>query len=162
MREAMQLLADQRLIDIYPGKASIVSPIKQQDTGEIYRMLAELHVLALEFSLPSVDDEVILELRSLNQKFSKACHDSDVKTIRLYDSRFHGVFVALSNNTFLKHFIETLESHVARIENMYYIADAGKSRSPKQHEELISALQKHDLAAACAVVRKNWINTLIC
>ncbi|WP_083826793.1 hypothetical protein [Stomatobaculum longum] len=33
MREAMQLLADQRLIDIYPGKASIVSPIKQQDRG---------------------------------------------------------------------------------------------------------------------------------
>lgn len=158
----MQLLADQRLIDIYPGKASIVSPIKQQDTGEIYRMLAELHVLALEFSFPSVDDEVVLELRSLNQKFSKACHDSDVKTIRLYDSRFHGVFVALSNNTFLKHFIETLESHVARIENMYYIADAGKSRSPKQHEELLSALQKHDLAAACAVVRKNRVNTLIC
>jgi len=62
----------------------------------------------------------------------------------------------------LKRFIETLESHVARIENMYYIADAGKSRSPKQHEELISALQKHDLAAACAVVRKNWVNTLIC
>ena len=131
VREAMQLLADQRLIDIYPGKASIVSLIKQQDTGELYRMLAELHVLALEFSFPSVDDEVILELRSLNQKFSKACHDSDVKTIRLYDSRFHGVFVALSNNTFLKRFIETLENHVARIENMYYIADAGKSRSPK-------------------------------
>ena len=51
---------------------------------------------------------------------------------------------------------------MARIENMYYIADADKSRSPKQHEELISALQKHDLAAACAVVRKNWGNTLIC
>ena len=51
---------------------------------------------------------------------------------------------------------------MARIENMYYIADADKSRSPKQHEELISALQKHDLAAACAVVRKNSVNTLIC
>lgn len=33
VREAMQLLSDQRLIDIYTEKASIVSPIKQQDRG---------------------------------------------------------------------------------------------------------------------------------
>lgn len=160
VREAMQLLADQHLIEVYPGRESIVSPIKQQDTGEIYHMLAELHVLALQFSFPSIDDAVISELQTLNRKLTEACANSDVKTIRLYDSRFHGIFVNLSKNPFLKRFIETLESHVARIENLYYNADTGKSRSPKQHEELITALKKRDLETACSIVRDNWISAL--
>ena len=61
VREAMQLLADQKLIEIQPGKESRVATFDYDEIEKSYIMLAELHALALQFAWESLTEEDIRE-----------------------------------------------------------------------------------------------------
>ena len=50
-REAIQMLADQKLVEIYPGKETRIAPVNLEEASSHYRMMAELHALAVEFGL---------------------------------------------------------------------------------------------------------------
>ena len=58
-REAIQMLSDQKLVEIYPGKSTCVSPIDLKEASSHYRMMAELHALAVEFAWPHLTPEYI-------------------------------------------------------------------------------------------------------
>lgn len=160
VREAIQLLADQKLVEVFPGKESRVSQISIADAGQIYKMLGELHGLALEFAFPAIDLQVIRRLEDINEKISHAMQTGDQKDSRGYDQEFHKVFLTLASNDFLTAFTNTLECHIDRIENIYYDRLQAKEASAAGHQQIISALQRGDLAAAKAAVKQNWLHVL--
>lgn len=158
VREAIQMLADQKLVNIYPGRETRVSPLNMDEAIYTYGMMAELHVLALEFSYPKITRETIAELRKTDQSFYAAAEKHNVEEAAAYDQRFHGTFIQLSDHYFLAEFTHILASHIQRIENLYYMQHA--SVSFESHEGIIAALEEHDLPKAKEAMRNNWIHTL--
>lgn len=163
VREAIQLLSDQGLINIYPGSGTIVSEININEINKIYRIAAELHSLALEFAFEKITDDAIRELDRLNEAFHLAQERGDNQHAEELDRQFHRIFVDLSDNKHLTEFINTLESHIRRVqlmENPDYNIVGKKDDSYHQHAEIIEALKRKDLNGAKEAMRTNWLHTI--
>jgi DNA-binding GntR family transcriptional regulator len=159
VREAMQMLAEQKLIDVRPGRESRVSETDAVDIPQTYRMLAELHAMAVEFAFDKIDSEVISELRSINERFMHAYEKRDIKGCRSSDKEFHDLIVKLAENDFLTSFCETLNGHAARIENIYFSKAGGMDELIHEHEKIIDSLEAGDPESAGRYMRENWMHT---
>lgn len=160
VREAMQLLADQKLINIYPGRESRVSPIDFHNARTSYRIAAELHAMAVEFAYPKITESILNELKAINDSFFSAGEQNLVADEKHYDQQFHGIFLTLADNYFLTEFTMTLGSHIERIENLYYSIIKNYKNSVSEHAQIIASLEQKDIVAAKETMRYNWMHTL--
>lgn len=161
VREAMQILADQKLIIITPGKESRIAPIDPEQADMSYRLISTLYCTALEFSFPYLTDDQISALKQLNADFTAALKRRDSSEAHRLDRAFHSYFLLVRPNDFLANFIDTLDCHVERIETAYFNMPSGfRSESVSQHEQIISALEQKDLSGAIAATKQNWMQTL--
>ena len=157
-REAIQMLADQKLVEIYPGKETRIAPVNLEEVSSHYRMMAELHALAVEFAWPHLTGEDITALEETNQLFTAAVHAKNISEAKRFDSQFHQLFLTLANNHFLSEFTGILNSHIQRIENIYFQQlDIATFES---HDGILKALRDQNLEAAKSAVRENWLHTL--
>ena len=156
VREAIQLLADQRLIEVFPGRESRVAPVDQSRLREVYCIMAELHGLAVRFSYDKLTPKSILTLEQANEQMFLACQAHDREKIRTADEQFHQVFFQLADNDFLNSFSNTLLAHVRRMENLFFTLSGN---SVTEHEALLEALRQKDLELAVERVKENWLNT---
>ncbi|MBS6644809.1 MAG: GntR family transcriptional regulator [Clostridiaceae bacterium] len=158
VREAMQLLADQKLVTISPGKETRVAPINLKEAIQNYRIMAELQSLAVELTYPQITPQTIDELKRINKSFAIAVNTHDIENTQRFDDQFHDIFLKEVNSYFLTEFTKILKSHLQRIEILYY-----KEKdliSSQTHEEIIAALEHQDLKKAKEAMRNNWLYTL--
>lgn len=161
VREAMQLLADQNLILISPGKDTRVAPIDMEQAKYTYQLIAQLYATAMEFAFPNFKDSDLLGLEKLNQEFSLACIHRDFEKAHLCDRKFHSYFLNICPNDFLTNFIATMDCHVERIETLYFKYPGDFRReSVAQHNAIIQALRERKLEEAVAATKHNWLQTL--
>ena len=90
------------------------------DIIQVYRLLANLHSLAVDFSYSKIDKDTILHLKEINRQLSNAIQAKDNAMSRASDTAFHNIFLNLADNDFLSRFTSTLSAHVARVENVYF------------------------------------------
>ncbi len=159
VREAIQMLAEQKLIDVRPGRESRISEIDVTDIPETYKMLAELHAMALEFAFDKIDDSTVKSLRKANENFTQAYKDRDIKGCRSCDNEFHEIIVELAGNDFLRSFIETLGGHASRFENIYFSKAGNMNELIHEHSEIIAAVEARDLDTAKSLMKANWLHT---
>lgn len=160
VREALQLLADQKLVEVFPGKESRVAPIDWEHAGQVYIMLAELQALAIDFAFPKISEEVILRLVDINEEMEEALESGYINVIKNCDNAFHDVILKMTQNNFLINFNDILRNHVARIENLYYSSQKKYISSVKEHDMIIEALRKKDIRGAKEAVRSNWMHAM--
>ena len=158
VREALQLLADQRLINIYPGKETKVAPVNMTEARTNYKLMAELHALALEMAYPKLDESDIRELQRIDQSFAIAEEKGDTDLVELLDDQFHGMFLRMADSPFFEEFSGILKIHIMRIEKIYYKKREGITF--ESHGKIIRALESHDLEEAKNAMRENWLHTI--
>lgn len=163
VREAMQMLADQKLIKIYPGKESRISKIDITQARKNYIIISQLYVMAIEFAFSDITESDIAALKEINNHFLAALNSHDSVNAHKYDRQFHSYFLEIVPNDFLSDFIDTLDCHVERVETVFFNDQKGvQSLSATQHDAIISALEKRDLEQAVEQTRNNWLHTLKC
>lgn len=161
IREALQLLGEQKLVCIYPGKESRIAPIDWENLHQIYRIISELHALALDFAYPEITGETIAELESINARLSDALDSGDQKKLLELDKQFHSVFFRVAGNEFLTGFADILNIHTERAETIYFSDKKGKGiYSVEEHRAIIAALKEHNLPKALEGMRRNWEHTI--
>jgi DNA-binding GntR family transcriptional regulator len=159
VREAIQMLAEQKLIDVRPGRESRISEIDVTDIPQTYKMLAELHSTALEFAFAKISSDSLDSLRKANERFMRAYKDRDIKGCRSCDNEFHDIIVKLAGNDFLTSFIETLGGHASRFENIYFSKAGNMDELIHQHSQIINAIEDGDLEKAKSLMQSNWLHT---
>lgn len=154
VREAMQLLADQKLIEITPGKESRVAEIDFAQLKEVYILLGDLNVRALEFAFPFITEKHIKELEAINQTILSGT----AETFLTQDALFHQYILNLSGNPFLNDFCNTLTTHTSRFRNLYanVVPYHSLQETYEGHEKIIKALKAKDLAAASKAIHDNF------
>ena len=159
VREAVQMLAEQKLIEIHPGKESRISELDVIDIPQTYKMLAEIHATALEFAFDKISNDTVQDLKNANRRFEQAFIRHDIKGCRVCDSEFHEIIMDLAGNSFLTSFCNTLSGHASRIENMYFSKAGDMGEMIHEHSEIISAIEAGDLERAKQFMRENWLHT---
>ncbi len=160
IREAFQLLEAQNLVEIQPGKATIVTAIDLKSLREWYMPLAYLQGLAAELACENAREEDYSELDRLNKAFEEAIQKGGTKDILEADRAFHRKILALAGNPYVTDFSETLFLHVQRIEHTYYRWTAKSNQSAITHHNLIEAMKRKEATAAGIQMKQNWLYTM--
>lgn len=143
VREALQMLAAEGLIENEPNKGARVPRRSMHEVDVMYRMREQLEPLALAESLPELDDSDLDELSSLQQQIEA---DTDVGHFLDLDRQFHLLTYAGCR-------IEQLNSTVHRLWNSTqyyrraYVQISGPDRMwvvNAEHRLLLDALFRRD------------------
>lgn len=158
VREAIQMLGEQRLLEIVPSKETRVAPIDIKESKQVYSLLATLHCEALKQALPKLRGRLLQTLNEVNERLRASIAERDPAVSLPLDREFHSVILGAAENHFLNDCIDKLSVHVLRVEYLHYKNPSIKISSAEEHDEIIKALENADEAAALTAMRENWLH----
>jgi DNA-binding GntR family transcriptional regulator len=156
VREALQRLEDEGLVQTAPGSQTRVTPLRESDAREAVPVVAALHALAARHAVPALTADDFARLREANSAFAVALDQGDAPGALEADSAFHAVFVARSGNGELRRSLRRLLPRVRRLELARFGALAGRD-SVAQHDAIITAATRGEPRRTGELVEENWL-----
>lgn len=155
VREAVLALANQKLVEILPSKATIVSYFDMDSIYDLYTAISCLHNDALTLAFSQIDESVIQKLTAVNAQYL----NQTIEKPYLIDLEFHQIFFDLANNAYLSKFKEELELHSLRVETQFFKSNLNSKKSYNDHLQIIHCLQNKDLDGAKKYTKDNFMYT---
>ena len=151
IREAIQRLAKDRFVIIYPRKGTIVSDISIDLINCVYevRLLNEPYMARQ--TVEQTTDEWIQKMKSEFQSFQPESYDV-MKYIDL-DYKLHKELTSYSNNMFLNSLFAVVNDHNHRIRVETSTRNRDYSRSIREHIAILEAIERRDADAVEQAVR---------
>ncbi len=160
VREAMQRLADEGLLEIFPQSKTEVSRIDighAQET-QFLRLSLELEVVRRLALAP--DRSFVDEIDLLIRRQERALADGDMEAFSNLDQAFHRRMHSLLGVETLWDLVTARSGHIDRLRNLN-LPDPGKSASIMDcHRRIAAAIRAGDPEAGEAVVREHLSGTL--
>lgn len=156
VREALQRLEDEGLVQTIPGSQTRVAPLRESDAREAIPVAAALQALAARQATPLLTGADFVHLEAANADFAAALAAGDIPGALAGDDAFHAVFVARAGNGELQRSLQRLRPRVRRLELARFRALAGRE-SVAQHADIIAAAARGDARATGDLVEENWL-----
>lgn len=157
VREALQRLEDEGLIETRRGSLTRIMPLDTQAARDAFPVVASLHALATRIAMPRLTAADTDALRQSNGELADALLAGDVMRAIAADDRFHLRYVDCSGNTEIAPTLERLMPKIRRLEVAQFASIAGR-RSVEQHEAIIAASEQRDATLAAKLVEQNWMS----
>ncbi|MDQ2887334.1 MAG: GntR family transcriptional regulator [Chloroflexota bacterium] len=157
VREALQRLGDEGLVEMLPGALTRIIPLDIQVAQNAFPVVAVVHALATRFSVSRLTEKDIASLRQANNDLVIALEAEDVVSAIQADDAFHAVFVHRSNNNEIQLTLDRLMPKVRRLEYAQFSSLAGHT-SVLQHQAIIAACEQGDSKLAASLTEQNWLN----
>ncbi len=157
VREALQRLQDEGLVEASPGASTRVAPIGRRDAEVAFPVVAALHALATRLGVPRLQARHLAGLRWSNERLAEAIAEPDPAAAIKADDAFHGTFLEAADNPELTTALARLAPKVRRLEHVQFASIAGR-RSVAQHREIIAAAGRPDAERAARLVEVNWLS----
>jgi DNA-binding GntR family transcriptional regulator len=165
LREALQRLAGESLIEIDPRLGATVAPMSTQDLQDIYGMLGLLDGLALERSIARGDGswlrqvevawDALVEAAARHEQLSEGSSDEERREIGLRWSaahwRFHEALYRACDSPWLMRFVRQLHAHADRYQMLTMRGPRRDARA--EHAEILEAARARNVDAAVAALK---------
>ena len=163
IREVLKKLEQQKLICTVPGRATMVAPIALERIEELYAPMCVLQCLAAKSAAERANDEDIARLIEANEEFYlRTLPQGDNAYLALIgDRQFHDIIIHMSGNEYIRDLCESLWTHIARMDYLYFCDAEILRESYNEHLELIHAVRLRDPYGAELAMRKNWVNSML-
>jgi DNA-binding GntR family transcriptional regulator len=157
VREALQRLEDEGLVETHPGALTRVVPLESEGARDAFPVVATLHALATRLAVARLAPADLAALRTANAALAAALTAADVASAIAADDQFHGVFVRVAGNRAIAPALDRLMPCVRRLEYAQFGSLAGR-RSVEQHAAIIAASARGAVVRAAALVEENWLS----
>src|SRR3989441_9468111 len=154
VREALQRLEDEGLVETLPGALTRVVPLDTQAAREAFPVVAVLHGLATRLAVEQLTERDLASLRQENERLGAALKAGDVTRA---DDAFHSVLVRVSGNSEIQHVLDRLMPKVRRLEFAQFGSLTART-SVLQHQAIISACEQRLSAQAASLTEQNWLS----
>lgn len=153
VREAIHKLELEGLVLMIPRKGAVVAEITLRDLEEVLEVRMALEELAVRSACRRINKEQLAELRELAESFKAALSGEDVSAYVEADVALHDAIYAATGNSRLVQMLSNLREQMYRY-RMEYLKDRGAhNRLATEHEEILTALENRDEAAAVKSMR---------
>jgi DNA-binding GntR family transcriptional regulator len=147
VREALERLKSEGLIDSKPNKGSVVSEITAKEVRDIFVLREIIEGFAVRESMPKLMERDYQLLGDILRRMNLAIKDNDLLQILELDMEFHGFFYKLCDNQAVLELWNTMKTKVMR-----FMAISNRLRSTDQlvegHMALIQAVRTGNAAEA--------------
>jgi DNA-binding GntR family transcriptional regulator len=159
IREAIQLLHKEGLIELIPQKGAFVSQITLNDIREIMQIRQGLEPLAASVAASSHNTE---ELSVLENEFATFPEDSpkDYKTTHEAGRRLHRFIIHSTRNQRLIGLLESLNDQMVRIRSLFYfdLSQDYVDQAFEEHKGIINAVKEGDSVRAEEIMKTHIRN----
>lgn len=170
LREALQRLAVEMLVELDPRLGATVAPISEADLTDIYDMLQLLDGLALERSIKRGDDQWMARVDRAFARLAGTITQQEAITDQTDDDtrrrvamewseahwEFHNALYSACGSAWLMHFVGQLHKHSERYRMLTVQPLGGMRRdSHKEHERIYQAAKRRDAEAAVRSLREH-------
>ena len=157
LREALQRLASDGLVEMLPQRGARVTDMSVDDAAQIYELRILLEPLCLRRSLEASDDEHRQEIEAAFEAFRSA---KTLEAVIEAHTRFHETLLKRCPSTWLLRFTTQL----ADASRLYQVASAGgrpARRHPKaEHKALCDAAVRGEVDRCVALQEEHLRGTL--
>lgn len=148
IREALRLLAHEKLVDVYPRRGVFVSSVDVKNLSAISQVRAGLEVQAAELAaLRSTPADLAITLALIKEIDAIKGKPEISKLIQL-DQRIHHHIYESTHNEFLAATLDQYYAHALRIWFLALDQITGLSEAIIEHRELLAAIANGDAKAA--------------
>jgi len=152
IREALTQLQQSQVIEAIPNRGFFIKGLSHKEAKNLYEIVAQLEVLALEES--TFDAETIANLRTQQQRILAA--KNPLERINAYMD-FHQLLTKNYNNTVAQQILGDLKTRVFLYEKAFMSDETFYYNTDNQHEAIISAIEEDNLPSAALVLKMNWL-----
>ena len=160
VREAIQMLEAQKLVVVFPNKATVVSEIDVTNLEKWYLPLAHLHALAAELACRTISEEQLSKLRKIDGQIMAFVKQGDLINTLREDLQFHNMILLLVKNEFIVEFSDTLITHIQRFEYNFFNQAGYSIKNFNPHNKLLEYFEKHDGQGAYDEMMENWLSNM--
>lgn len=152
IREALTQLQQSRIITAIPNRGFIISELSLKEAKDLYDLVAELEVMAIENS--TFDENAIISLKEQQVVFKNS-----EDTIARINAKleFHRLLTQNYENALAQQIIEDLKIRIFFYEREFMSDDLLYSKSDNQHDAIISAIEDDNVPTASLVLKMNWM-----
>ncbi|MBT8297207.1 MAG: GntR family transcriptional regulator [Maribacter sp.] len=152
IREALTQLQQSKLIKAIPNRGFIIAELNYLEAKDLYELVADLEVLALENSV--FDENSIDDLRETQIKFKGARDTLSRIHAKL---EFHKILTQHYNNALAQQILTDLKTRIIFYERAFMSDDSIYAKSDNQHDAIISAIEDDNVPTAALVLKMNWM-----
>ncbi|PJM74229.1 hypothetical protein CS006_03660 [Bifidobacterium primatium] len=159
VREAVNKLAEEHLVTVFPSRGVIVSPISSSDYQEMLDIRLLIEPYLLHRAWPSLATGDLREFRAV---MMERLDNSELETDSPaddFDYRFHMYFAERSGSRYLISLMNMIMTQSQRIRFFSAVAPQRTLDSYHEHVAIIDAVLAGDEAAAAAAIREHLDNT---
>ena len=131
IREALQRLATEGLVQHLPNRGMLVSDIGPADVQSIYEFRSLIEGEAARLAATRATEKDIAELESLDEQLNQATKEGEIDNFVTLDWRFHDALGRASKNMYLQEAVPRIFNLHLRL--WFYISSKSKSWHPVAH-----------------------------
>ena len=155
VRDAIQRLVEEGLVDLVPRCGAIVAGITDKDMRDVLEVRITLEELAVSLCIERITDEDMEKLRESNEMFKTAVTEGDPLKIAEFDVAFHDIIYSITCNRRLLQIINELREQIYRYRLEYIKNDKARTDLVKEHERIIRYISMGDTEKAKLAVRNH-------
>ncbi|MHB8277788.1 MAG: GntR family transcriptional regulator [Candidatus Humimicrobiaceae bacterium] len=156
LREAMNLLEADGLIEIKSRKGVFVKDLKESEVDEIYFLRSILEPIVLREAILNINEDQIKKLKNLNIEIEKSKEDSNLHLLFMQNKDFHIFLYSISNKPFLLKLIQQLWKWTAPYRTIFYNKSKQKEQTKDLHLTIIEACEKKDSEIAVNAMLRHF------
>lgn len=149
VRQAIQKLANEGLIEVHPRSGTYVATLDVQDIEETFDIRCALECLAAEKAVERVTDSDLGHLNELLRGLAEETVDeAGLRRHEQLNSELHATIVRVSGNRRLQEIHESLKANIqiARVHVVEGYRGGRFDVEQEEHAEIVAALEKRNAA----------------
>ena len=155
VREAFIRLARERMLVISPQKRTVVARISLERAGQERFLRESLERSVFEELLQKPTQVAVAALKKTLEKQKQAIAENDPAAFLLWDDAFHQVFYDTTGNMLCYQVIKQNCFDYYRLRRLSSSVSDMQKLNIQEHEMFLEAVQKQDLAAMYALLKKH-------
>lgn len=153
MREALKVLAADKLVTLIPNRGAVVRGLTPDDIDELFPVIGALEALAGELACAHITDEQIAAITALHEDMLAHYETGHRAGYFRLNQQIHEAIVDASGNSVL---VEQYRALSAPLRRARYVANLSGDRwaqAVAEHESILAALSQRDGAALSGILR---------
>lgn len=156
VREAILRLAQDGLVETFPGRQTRVAPLRFDRAPHVFSIGGALDALAAEQATPRLTAG---DFRRLDEALALMTQPEAPRDLQALDERFHGIYYEAADNPPLREMLRGVTLELRRFDRAGFRDPAIMTAANEEHRAILAAFRDRDPAAAANVARENWSRT---
>jgi DNA-binding GntR family transcriptional regulator len=155
VREALQSLEGEGLIEIAPHKGAAVLPLDVSRVRNIYDLRGALEALLIRLAVPNLSNRAMSQAAALHDRMKAEAASGDPAELFSLDQQFHQLLYRHADNAEAFNLYNRYASLLGTLHETYGFSKARVGQMVDEHQEILDSLRSQDERRLATIIERH-------